>query len=217
MTTTRLSILLALAVAAVASWPAAADAASFTAAIDRAAVAPEQPFLYEAKLTLSNETHENFRPPEFRGLQVVQAPGGPNTAMSVQMGGGTTVVQNTLTWVWQLALPAGAKGTVTIPPARVRVGGRDLATNSVVVRVGAAGSAPPAQRSRQQGGMFPRGMFGDIDDVESGGQASSPGAARPSPWTRASGSARRSSRVSSPPTCTRSAPVRSSPAGVPRG
>jgi hypothetical protein len=177
MTTTRLAILLGLAMAAVASWPAAADAASFTAAIDRAAVAPEQPFLYEAKLTLANETHENFRPPEFRGLQVVQAPGGPNTAMSVQMGGGTTVVQNTLTWVWQLVLPAGAKGTVTIPPARVRVAGRELATNSVVVRVGAAGTVPPAQRSRPQGGLFPRGMFGDIDDVESGSQSSSAGAA----------------------------------------
>ena len=98
--------------------------------------------------------------------------------MSVQMGGGTTVVQNTLTWVWQLALPAGAKGTVTIPPARVRVGGRELATNSVVVRVGAPGSAPPAQRSRPHGGgLFPRGMFGDTDEVESGGQSSSPGAA----------------------------------------
>ena len=178
MTIARLSILFGFIAGVAASWPAAAGAASFTASIDRAAVAPEQPFLYEARLTLSNETHEDFRPPAFRGVQVVQAPGAPNTAMSVQMGGGTTVVQNTLTWVYQLVLPAGAKGSVTIPPARVRVGGRELTTNSVVVRVGAAGAAPPAQRpSRQQGGLFPRGMFGDIDDVESGGQASSPGAA----------------------------------------
>jgi len=177
MTTARLSILLGVAAVVAASRPATADAASFTASIDRAAVAPEQPFLYEAKLTLSNETHEDFRPPAFRGVQVVQAPGAPNTAMSVQMGGGTTVVQNTLTWVYQLVLPAGAKGSVTIPPARVRVGGRELTTNSVVVRVGAAGAAPPAQRPSRQQGLFPRGLFGDIDDVESGGQASSPGAA----------------------------------------
>ena len=174
----RRAILFALVAAAVASLPAAADAASFTATIDRAAVAPQQPFVYEVKLTLSSETYENFRPPEFRGLQVVQAPNGPDTAMSVQMGGGATIMQNTLTWVFQLALPVGAKGTVTIAPARVRVGGRELATGSVAVRVGAPGAAPPAQRpSRQQGGLFPRGMFGDIDDGESGAQSSSPGAA----------------------------------------
>ena len=65
---------------------------------------------------------------------------------------------------------------MTIPPARVRVGGRELATNSVAVRVGAPGAAPPpSQRSRGRAGCFRAGMFGDIDDVESGAQASSAG------------------------------------------
>ena len=172
-------MLFALVAAAIASWPAAADAASFTAAIDRAAAAPQQPFVYEVTLTLSNEEHENFRPPDFRGLQVVQAPGAPNTTMSVQMGGGTTVMQNTLTWVFQLALPAGAKGTVTIAPARVRVGGRELATNSVAVRVGAPGAAPsPSQRSRAAGrDVSARACSATSTTSSRGAQTSSAGAA----------------------------------------
>jgi hypothetical protein len=174
MSAARWMIWLGVVAAAMTIRPAAAGAASFTAAIDRQAAAPGQPFLYEVKLTLANETHDNFRPPNFRGLQVLQTPGGPNTAMSVQMGGGNTVVQNTLTWQFQLALPAGARGTVTIAPARVRVGGHEMTTNSVAVRVGAAGTAPPQQqRPQRPPGLFPRGLFGDVED-DGGESHSSP-------------------------------------------
>ena len=50
---------------------------SFVAALDRAAAAPGEPFVYEVTLTLGDQPFEDFRPPDFRGLTVVSAPGTP--------------------------------------------------------------------------------------------------------------------------------------------
>jgi hypothetical protein len=166
-----------------AARPAAAQAPPFVAALDRAAAAPGEPFVYEVTLTLGgDDPFDGFRPPEFKGLQVLSAARFPNRAMSVQMGGGATRVENRLSWRFELALPAGVKGPVTIGPAHVRVGGRTLASNTVSVRVGVAGTAPaPAARQRGGGGaLFPGALFppGMADDESSeGAVTSTPGAA----------------------------------------
>ena len=99
------SFLLALASSLLAVPEARAQTPPFRAALDREAAAPGEPFVYEVTLTLGDQDFDGFRPPDFRGLTVVAAPGGPNRAMSVQMGGGTTQVENRLTWRWELALP----------------------------------------------------------------------------------------------------------------
>ena len=65
--------------------------------------------------------------------------------VNMAMGGGGTTVENSITWSYELALPPGARGPVTIGAAHVRVGGRELASNAVTVRVGAA--APARRRS----------------------------------------------------------------------
>jgi len=150
----------AVALAATLTLPAAARAASsFSASIDRPAAAPDQPFVYRATLSTSEGQPDGFKPPDFKGLRVL---GGPfmQSGMSMTMGGGGTKVENNVTWSYQLQLNPGAKGPVIIGGAHVRVGGKDLASNSVTVRVGAAAPAPP-QRAQRAPGLFPRGLFGD--------------------------------------------------------
>jgi hypothetical protein len=147
--------LLAVALAAMA--PRAAEAATFSAEIDRDAVAPGEPFIYRITLNMGDGDAESFRPPDFHGFQVQQAQG-PSKSTSVQFvfGSNQQSVQSTYAWTYQLVLPAGGKGPLTIGAAHVRVGGRDLATNSVRVRVGA-----PSGQSQPGGSpaIDPNGLF----------------------------------------------------------
>jgi hypothetical protein len=169
-------MLLALAAVVAPAAPAHAAPASFSASIDRAAVAPDDTFVYRVTLSTSDGQPEGFKPPDFRGLRVM---GGPftQTGMSMQMGSGGTVVENSVTWSYQLSVPQGAKGPIAIGAAHVRVGGKDFASNPVTVRVGAAApGAAPAQRQRGPG-LFPRGLFGDDEPAEPEPVASSASAA----------------------------------------
>jgi hypothetical protein len=165
--------LAALAALAATAAQAGAGASSFSASIDRAAVAPDQPFLYRVTLTTSDGQPEGFKPPDFRGLRVV---GGPftQTGMSMQVGSGGTLVENSVTWSYQLTVPQGTKGQVAIGAAHVRVGSQDLSSNVVPVRIGAPTAAPPpAQRQQRGPNLFPRGMFGDNEPEEQESVASS--------------------------------------------
>jgi hypothetical protein len=139
----RLGLFALVLAAAVA--PRAARAASFTAEIDRDAVASGEPFIYRITLNMGDGDAENFRPPDFHGFQVEQAQG-PSKSTSVQFvfGSNQQSVQSSYAWTYQLVLPAGTKGPLTIGAAHVRVGGRDLVTNSVRVRVGAPSGQPQA-------------------------------------------------------------------------
>ncbi|HEY7371768.1 MAG TPA: BatD family protein [Polyangia bacterium] len=162
----------AVVVALAAPAAQAAQGPSFSASIDRAAVAPGQPFMYRVTLSSAQGEPDGFKPPDFRGLQVV---GGPfqQSGFNMMMGGGGTRVESNVTWSYQLALPEGAHGPVTIGAAHVRVGGQQLASNTVALRIGAAApGAAPAPRP-QRPSLFPRGMFGDEPDVEDQAPASS--------------------------------------------
>ncbi|HXJ21603.1 MAG TPA: BatD family protein [Polyangia bacterium] len=175
----------ALAALSLAAMVAPAHAASFSASLDRDAVAPGEPFIYQVTLTVANEEVANFRPPDFHGLQVVQAPSFPSRSTSMQIAGGQTSVENSFSWTFQLAVPAGAKGTLTIGPAHARVGGRDMASNTVPVRVGAgSGAARPSRQPPAPGNIFQQffgggsgGPFGGGDADQSDALASSSSAA----------------------------------------
>jgi hypothetical protein len=163
---TRLgATLVAAALVFAAAWarPAAAAEPALVISLDREAAAPGEPFQCEVQLTISNGADaDNFRPPEFKGLRVLS---GPQTSQStqMQMGGGQTIVQNVYSWTYELMIPPGAKGPFLIAGARVRVGGREIRSNTVGVRVG---SGPPAGSPRRGGAPpgFPFDLFG-------GGQA----------------------------------------------
>jgi hypothetical protein len=158
-------------------------AASFNAELDRDAVAPDEPFIYRVSLSSGGEDAEAYRPPDFHGFKVLEAQG-PSRSTSVQMvfGSNQQSVQSTYVWTYQLVLPAGAKGPTTIGAAHVRVGGHDLATNSLRVRVGAASSQPRPQPGGGPG-IDPNGLlqrlfpgsqgFPPSGDTEAPGQVAS--------------------------------------------
>ncbi|HMC93730.1 MAG TPA: BatD family protein [Polyangia bacterium] len=167
---------------ALAAWPAGAVAASLTAALDREAVAPGEPFFFEVTATVADETVENYRPPDFHGLQVLSAPSGPNRSTNMQIAGGQTSVQNTFSWSYQLALPPTAKGPLTIGAAHLRIGGRDVASNALQLRIGSAGAQPRPARGPGPGNLFQQFFGGGpsrspIDDDPAGAVSSTPSAA----------------------------------------
>jgi hypothetical protein len=147
-----------------------AQATSFSAGLDREAVAPGDPFVYEVTLSVANETVDDYRPPDFKGLRVMSAPQFPSRSTSMQIGGGQTVVQNSYSWRYQLMVPPGTKGAPTIAPARVRVAGRDVRSNAITLRLGSGGGGSPAlggsvpgraPRGRGVVPFDPFGMFGE--------------------------------------------------------
>src|SRR4051794_13457476 len=171
----HLMALAAVTVVALAATAAhgGAGTSSFSASIDRAAVAPDQPFVYRVTLTTSDGQPEDFKPPDFRGVRVI---GGPFTqsGMSMQVSSGGTRVENSVTWSYQLAVPQGTKSQVAIGPAHVRVGGKDLSSNAVPLRIGAAAAGPPPGQRQQRGpNLFPPGLFGDDEPEDQQPVASS--------------------------------------------
>ncbi|HEY6476737.1 MAG TPA: BatD family protein [Polyangia bacterium] len=155
----RVSFVVALTLLAAASPGVAGAAASFVAGLDREAVAPGQPFIYQITLQTTGDDAADFRPPDFHGFQVQEARG-PSKSTSVQFvfGSNQQTVQSSYTWTYQLVLAGSAKGPLKIGAAHVKVGGRELATNPVEVRVGAAGAAPRAQPAGPPG-MDPNRLF----------------------------------------------------------
>ncbi|HVT06989.1 MAG TPA: BatD family protein [Polyangia bacterium] len=174
----RASVLVAVAVA---GWSAHALGASFRASLDRDAAAPGEPFLYQVTLNVADEEVTDYRPPDFHGLQVLQAPRFPSRSTNMQIIGGQTTVDNGFSWTYQLALPSDAKGTVKIGAAHVRVGGREMTTNAVPVRVGASSGPPRNARGAPPGALNPlQQLFGGgnpLGDDDAAAVASAPGAA----------------------------------------
>jgi hypothetical protein len=173
--------LLAVALAAIA--PRAAEAASFTAEIDRDAVAPGEPFIYRITLNIGDGDAENFRPPDFHGFKVQQAQG-PSKSTSVQFAFGSNQrsVQSTYGWTYQLMLSPGSKGPLTIGAAHVRVDGRDLVTNSVRVRVGASSGQPqPGGPAALDPNHLLQRLFPGAPGFAAGGDREDPGQVASSP------------------------------------
>jgi hypothetical protein len=171
---TSTALLAVLAI--VTAWPASARAASLSAALDRDAVAPGEPFVFEITLSVADESVEDYRPPDFHGLAVLSSPQFPNRSTSMQIAGGQTTIQNSYVWSYQLALPSGGKGPFSIGAAHVKVGGREMASNAVQIRVGAASGAP--RPAPGPGGLLQRFFGGSPgarpdDDAESSGAVTS--------------------------------------------
>jgi hypothetical protein len=180
----RLSLLVAAALISLGARTALG--ASFSAELDREAVAPGEPFIYRISLSTGGDDAEAYRPPDFHGFKVLEAQG-PSRSTSVQLAFGSNqqLVQTTYVWTYQLVLPAGEKGPLTIGAAHVRVGGRELATNSLRVRVGASSAQPRPQRGGNAG-MDPNGL---LQRLFPGSQGFPPGGDTEAPGEVASSSA----------------------------
>ncbi len=118
-----------------------AEPPSFLAEVDRNVVSPGDVFVYEVTVNTGGERVDSYRPPDFKGLTVVNAPRAPNQSTQMSMGAGGTFIQTSYTWHYELAAASGQKGVIAVGPARVNVNGREMRSNVVNVRVG-AGAAP---------------------------------------------------------------------------
>ncbi|MEA2700686.1 MAG: hypothetical protein QOI66_4957 [Myxococcales bacterium] len=148
-----------------ASPVARAQAPSFVAEVDRNQVAAGDTFTYEVTLNAANQSIDGYQAPNFGSLRVVQAPRGPNRSTQMQIGGGGTFVQNG--YSWQYTLAAGSqKGPVSIGPARVRVDGREMKSNTVNLRVVDAGAAVPRQPTHSRSPFAGIPGFGGLLDPQ---------------------------------------------------
>jgi hypothetical protein len=149
---------IALATAAAGS-AAAQQAPSFTASLERDVVPPGTPFSVEISLSAGSEDVSGYRDPDFGTLEVVSS-----FPSQMQFSNGQSVVQK-LSWRYQLVAPAG-KGSFTIGAAHVRVGGRELSTKPLTVRVGGAGGMFPGAAPKESSGP-PAISGGEADAVAS--------------------------------------------------
>jgi hypothetical protein len=131
-----------LAMASLDAGRAHAEPPSFLAEVDRNVVSPGDVFVYEVTVNTGGERVDSYRPPDFKGLTVVNAPRAPNQSTQMSMGAGGTFIQTSYSWHYELAAAPGQKGVIAIGPARVHVDGREMRSNVVNIRVG-AGAAPP--------------------------------------------------------------------------
>jgi hypothetical protein len=144
--------LLAVVFCALLAGAAEAQAPSFNARVDRTQVAMGESLILEVTLSLQDGAVDGYRPPEVRGARILGEE--PSQSTQIHMGGGRTFSQMVYTWRYQLAVTQ--KGALTIGPARVRVGGRELHTNAITVAVGDGPprAAAPARRSPLSGLPF---------------------------------------------------------------
>jgi hypothetical protein len=133
-----------------AAAPAAQAQPSFLAEVDRGQVAPGEVLIYEVTLNVADEPVSDYHQPDFKGLRVLSAPPQPSQSTQMQIGPGGNFIQNSLTWTYQLTPASGQKAVIAIGPARAKVGGREMRSNVVNIRVGGAaaaagtGASPPA-------------------------------------------------------------------------
>jgi hypothetical protein len=143
---------LVLAAAAVLTAAPARAAGTMTIQLDRDVVAPGEAFSCEVTLNLADEQVEAYQPPTFKNVRVLSTPQFPNRSTQMSIGGGQTFVQNTYSWHYDLMVPPGSKGPVTIGGAQARVGGRPLRSNTITVRLGQSSGARP--QPQQPGSLF---------------------------------------------------------------
>ncbi|MBK9177610.1 MAG: protein BatD [Flavobacteriales bacterium] len=134
--------IIALVLAFSAALPLVAQEISFTASVDRNAIAAGDQV--RLTITLAN-SQERFTPPDLGGLVVVA---GPHESSSFNFINGRTSSTVTRTWV----LSATQPGKYTIGPARVKVGRGTIETESITIEVSKGqvqGSDPAVQRAQQ--------------------------------------------------------------------
>ncbi|MBL7951522.1 MAG: protein BatD [Flavobacteriales bacterium] len=132
--------------------PSSAQEISFTASVDRNAIATGE----YVKLTINlSNTQERFEAPSFGGLVVVQGPF-ENSSFNYVNGRMTSSVGRT--WV----LTATAPGKYTIGSAKVRVGGGSIQTDPIVIEVSKGASTRPSDPGAAQGQSRDANLFATI-------------------------------------------------------
>ncbi|MEO8591628.1 MAG: BatD family protein [Flavobacteriales bacterium] len=124
---------------------------SFTASVDRNAIAVGE--YVRLTIALSNSS-ERFAPPDLGGLVIAQ---GPMESSSFNYVNGRMTSSVSRIWV----LTATAPGKYTIGPARIKVGGGVIQTDPIAIEV-SKGSAAPSDPSASQGQRSDQNLFATV-------------------------------------------------------
>jgi hypothetical protein len=135
-----LGLLAALGLLVVLGTPVALaqGGASFTAQVDRNASTLGESIVYEVTLSIADGRVQSYRPPDFRGFRVLGEY--PSQSTQIQMGGGASVMRTVYSWRYELS-PAES-GRLSIGPARVKIGNRELRTASITISVDSGALSP---------------------------------------------------------------------------
>jgi hypothetical protein len=143
---------------------AMAESVQFVASAPRVVEVGEQ---FEITFTV-NAQPSGFRPPEFKGLNLL---GGPSTSSSssVQFINGK-VTQNT-TFSYTYYFSANTPGTYTFDPAKATLDGKSYVSNSITIEVAgkASNAARQSSNNNQQQGQAQQSQQPQQDVVEESG------------------------------------------------
>jgi hypothetical protein len=118
-----------------------AEPPRFLVEVEQNQVTVGEPFVVQVNLSISNDEVSDYRPPEFKGLRILQAARAPNQSTQMQLGAAGMIVEATYSWRYQVA--ATRSGTVSIGPAHIKVNGQELRSSVATISAGAGGSAAP--------------------------------------------------------------------------
>jgi len=116
-----------------------AEPPRFLIEVEQNQVAVGEPFVVQVNLSISNDEVSDYRPPEFKGLRILQAARAPNQSTQMQLGAAGMIVEATYSWRYQVA--ATRPGTVSIGPARIKVNGQEFRSSVATISAGTGGGA----------------------------------------------------------------------------
>ncbi|HEY0707372.1 MAG TPA: BatD family protein [Polyangia bacterium] len=155
---------------------AVAQPATFVARTDSNEITLGDVLILEITLSLGEGRADGYMPPTFNGFRILGEY--PSQSTQIQMSGGRSVTRNMYTWRYELS--PTQSGRLTIAPAKVRAGGRELRTAPIPITVhsgalspgggNAAGNPPPNQRQRRPNPQRRMPSLGSpFDDLVGGG------------------------------------------------
>jgi hypothetical protein len=145
MTAKRLLGLLAAAVTVTLAASARAET-QFEARAETDSATLGDSLVVEVTLAMSGGQADGYRAPEFRGFRVLGEY--PSHSTQIQMGGGASVMRTVYSWRYEVA--PTQSGRLTIGPARVRAGGRELRTQPITINVASGALSPPGRPADPQ-------------------------------------------------------------------
>jgi uncharacterized membrane protein len=136
---------------------------SFVASAPRVVETGEQ---FEVTYTLTAQP-SSFTAPEFKGFNLI---GGPSTSSSSSVQFVNGKVNQSSSYSYTYYFMANTAGTFTIEPAKAKVDGKIVTSNSLTIQVAGGGQGANAQTGGQQGnaGQQPQSTSGQEIAAESG-------------------------------------------------
>jgi hypothetical protein len=160
----RVAVAALLLVVAVLPGVGRAEPEEFIARVSRTQVGLGDNLVLEVTYAGEETQGIGYHPPDLRGLRILSEQ--PSQSTQVQIMGGQSSVRTVLTWHYELQTVQ--KGIVTIGPARLQVGSRQLTTTAITLSVSEPTQAPRPTPPPMRRGVSPLNGFQYTQEPEEG-------------------------------------------------